>query len=393
MELSELERNIITLSIEQWNKSFGGISSLDLSEKIGFSNEEIMEAIEVLVTKKIGSMNANAEFFIIKMDVNNPKFDIDSEPTIAHVFFPSKEFLEDHFYSSKLARENFPEYKRRLHLGEHQLGQVFFDEAVLSRYFAYPEYYEVDDSRSGGHIYIRSDETPEEKYINVKHGKRALSTGKSVVVAIYKDLSKMSEQEQRHWHAHELDKINLEFLENDKAYSNFVDRNYFGAWVNYENDLTNLKNKFIKFNNLFAIPIFNRIENDYCRPPTENTNKAFFDSCSELFKLVGPDNINQQALKNYLEQNKKCQSTDFIHTSGRPLSALQLIELFEEKIEMHRNFSSAIRALQNDRTKADHKITESEINSGNRVEDFFGHCKALANSLEEIISKLNKNLL
>ena len=393
MKLSELERSIISLSVEQWNKTFGGIDSLELARKIQLSNEKIMEAIEGLVFKQIGTMNANAEFFVIRIDSDNANFDIDDKHIIAHVFFPPIEALESYYYSSNLVRSNFPEYKRRLHLGEHQLGQVFFDEAVLSRYFDYPEYYEVDDSRSGGRISISSDQTPDEKYLDVRHGKKVLSNGRSLVVAIFKDLSRMSEQEQRHWHAHELDVKDMDFEINDKAYQKFIDRNYYGACINYENDLLELEQQLKEFNGCFNINIFNQTENIYCRPPTENTNKAFFDSCSELFKIVGSDNINQKALKFFLIESKSCGEDDFLHESGRPLSAIQLFELLEKKVNVQNNFSKAVRSLQKDRTAADHKIIKPEINDGNKVEDFFGHCKALTSALKNIVLEIKRNPL
>ncbi|WP_180134552.1 hypothetical protein [Acinetobacter sp. YH12070] len=383
MNLNEIQKNIERISIENWNRSFSGTSSSEIAKKIDIEHSLVMKAMENLVSNGLGSINANVEMCEVSMDIDMEKPNFNFTPIILHIYFPSKNMLEEYFYTSDLVRKDIPEYKKRLHLGAHQLGQVFFDEAVLSRYFDYPEYYDVDDSRSGGHIYIASDKTPEERYIHVRHGRKTLLTNQSVVIAIYKDLENMSEFEQRHWHAHELNSAQLDFCVNDEAYQNFYNRNYEGAWIEYKDDLLDLTKNIELLNSLLGDKVLNKTENIYCNPPVENTNKAYFDSCSELFKLVGPDNINQKTLKTFLKVNKACIEQDFIHEeSGRSLSAIQLMELFEEKIGVSKAFTKSIRLLQKDRTEADHKITELKISEDNLVEKFFSH-----------INELNRNIL
>ena len=173
MRNEDIQKNILDLSIAQWNQSFGGTSALDIGDKISVSNEDVMREMESLCKDKKGTINANIELYVIRIDPENPKFEIPKESTKTHVFFPSKELLEDYFYGSELVREDFPEYIKRLHCGAHQLELVMFSEEVLSRYFYHPEWYEVDDSLSGGHIWAKS-ETPENRYLYVRHGKRKL---------------------------------------------------------------------------------------------------------------------------------------------------------------------------------------------------------------------------
>lgn len=203
----------------------------------------------------------------------------------------------------------------------------------------------------------------------------------------------MSEFEQRYWHSHELSIHELKFIPNDEAYEKFFDRSYEGAWVEYIDELADLTKNLEAVNSLFDNKIFNKIRNTYCRPPVENTKKAYFDSCSELFKLVGPDNINQKVLKEFLKNNKACVEENFQHpNSGRPLSAIQLIELFELKIGAPNNFSKNIRLIQKDRTEADHKITESTISSDNWVEKFFNHVRDLNSNILAIIEIIKNPL-
>lgn len=393
MNLNEIQKNIERISIENWNQSFGGTSSSEVAKKIGVEHSLVMEAMENLVSNGVGSINANVEMCEVSIDVDLEKPNFNFTPITLHMYFPSQNMLQEYFYTSDLVRKGIPEYKKRLHLGAHQLGQALFDEAVLSRYFDYPEYYEVDDSRSGGHIYIASDETPEERYIHVRHGRKTLANGKSTIIAIYKDLANMSEFEQRYWHSHELNIHELDFLSNDEAYQKFFNRNYEGAWVEYEDELAELTKNIELLNSQFSDRILNKINNIYCRPPIENTFKAYFDSCSELFKLVGPDNINQKVLKEFLKNNKACIEQDFQHKeSGRPLSSMQLMELFEVKIGVAKAFTKRVRLLQKDRTEADHKIIESKIARENLSEQFFTHVEEINANIKEIIEKIKNPL-
>ncbi|MDY6529462.1 MULTISPECIES: hypothetical protein [Acinetobacter] len=386
MKLSEIQKNIEKISIENWNKSFGGTASSEIANKIEIDNSIVMRAMEDLVAENYGAINANVELSQISIDSESREFEF--TPIKVHIYFPSKQMLEEFFYSSDLVRKSIPEYKKRLYLGAHQLSQVLFDESVLARYFDYPEYYELDDSRSGGHIYICSEETPEERYIHVRHGRKTLANGKSAIVAIYKDLANMSEFEQRYWHSHELSIQELEFIPNDDAYEKFFDRNYEGAWVEYTDELADLTKNLEAVNSLFDNKIFNKIRNVYCRPPVENTQKAYFDSCSELFKLVGPDNINQKALKDFLKKHKACSDKDFEYESGKDVSKLDLMGLFEEKIGTSKKLTKAVRLLQKDRTEADHKIIESKISKENLVEIFFAHVMEFNKNLKDIIEKI-----
>ncbi|MDY6549876.1 hypothetical protein [Acinetobacter faecalis] len=386
MKLCEIQKNIEKISIENWNKSFGGTASSEIANKIEIDNSIVMRAMEDLVAENYGAINANVELSQISIDSESREFEF--TPIKVHIYFPSKQMLEEFFYSSDLVRKSIPEYKKRLYLGAHQLSQVLFDESVLARYFDYPEYYELDDSRSGGHIYICSEETPEERYIHVRHGRKTLANGKSAIVAIYKDLANMSEFEQRYWHSHELSIQELEFIPNDDAYEKFFDRNYEGAWVEYTDELADLTKNLEAVNSLFDNKIFNKIRNVYCRPPVENTQKAYFDSCSELFKLVGPDNINQKALKDFLKKHKACSDKDFEYESGKDVSKLDLMGLFEEKIGTSKKLTKAVRLLQKDRTEADHKIIESKISKENLVEIFFAHVMEFNKNLKDIIEKI-----
>ncbi|WP_199877153.1 hypothetical protein [Salinivibrio sp. MA351] len=392
MRKEDIKKKILDLAIAQWNQSFGGTSALDICDKISVSNEEVMREMESLCKDKKGTINANVELCAIRIDPENPKFEIPKESTTTHVFFPSKELLEDHFYDSKLVREGFPEYKNRLHCGAHQLELVMFSEEVLSRYFDHPEWYEIDDSLSGGHIWAKS-EAPENRYLYVRHGKRKLDNGQSAVTAIFKDLYAMSPEEQRHWHAYELNEAS--FDSNDPNFARFVVRTYDGACVDSPKPIQEVLNRITEINQLFGEELlFKKYQNDHFRPPVENTRKSYYDSCSELYKLIGPDSLNQKLIKNILKKEFSTADGELIHKeSKRPLSTIQLLELLEEKMGVDGVISSKIRLIGKDRMEADHKITSSAVEEHNFTEEFIFLCQKFSCAANQFKHKLQQHAL
>lgn len=389
MKRDEIQKNVLELSIQQWNRSFGGTSALDICDKIFVSNEIVMKEMEELCGKGKGSINANIELYAIKIDPDNPKFELPSESTTTHVFFPSKELLEEHFYESNLARERHPEYKSRLHCGAHQLALIMFSEEVLTRYFNHPEFYDIDDSLSGGHIQAKS-KAPENRHLYVRHGKRKLSDSRTAVTAIYKDLYTMSPEEQRHWHAYELQEPS--FNSNDPNFARFVARTYDGAFVDFPNPIQDVLNKIAAINNVFGEdPLFKRSQNDHFRPPVENTRKAYYDCCSEFYKLIGPDSLNQKLIKKVLQDVFSARDEELIHSeSKRPLSSIQLLELLESKMGISGLLSNKIKSVNKDRIEADHKITRSISEEHNFVEIFITICNDFIGAVEGFEQEVRK---
>ena len=322
--MNELEYKIISLSIDEWSKRFVGISGIDLSSRLGITNEEVMIILEKLESEGKGTLNRNVQLYSITTAPNNPKFEIPKEPTTTHVFFPAKELLVEHYYNSDLVRSGLPEYKIRLHHGGHQLEMVFFSDEVLTRYMDHPEYYYLNDSLAGGGISTKS-ESPASRYLYVRYGKRKFESGESSVTAILKDLSAMADEEQRYWHSHEIKESN--FSKNDPNFGRFIARNYEGEFVNYPSPLKDLSDTLDSVNAISIDgKIFGKVENSHLRFPVENTYKSFCDCCSELYKLIGPDNLKQKGLKKILKNRFLLKDSDFVHEeSKRPLSSLQLL--------------------------------------------------------------------
>ena len=156
MSDNEILEKIVSLAVDYWNGNFSGISGLEIASRTGLPNEVIMKYMEELASLGKGTLNSNVELYSISIDPENPTFERSINPTTTHVFFPGRELLRDSFYSSDLVRKKLPEYKARLYQGAHQLELVYFSDEVLARYFDHPEFYDVDDSLSGGTVLAKN---------------------------------------------------------------------------------------------------------------------------------------------------------------------------------------------------------------------------------------------
>jgi hypothetical protein len=389
MQNKEVMDKTLELSIQHWNKSFGGISALVICEELLTTNEVVMKAMEDLRDNGKGTIRANIELFSLNLDPETGPMGLTPEPTVTHMFFPCKEILENHFYSSELVREKHPEYQNRLHCGASQLGLVLFSEEVLTRYFDHPELYEVSDSLSGGHI-LSTGEATDNRYLNVRHGKCKLGSGRTAVTAIYKDLYSMSPDEQRHWHASELTDETLD--PDNPDFGRFLARTYDGSWADYKNPIENVKTTLNDINACFGeAKLFKNTDNCHFRSPVENTPKAYYDCCSEFYKLIGPDSIKTRTIKSFLSTKLSCEKPEFIHAeSGRALGPLQLLELLEHKLSISGLLTDIIRQVSRERIKADHKVTDPILTNSNLVERFTNECESFSKAGIQFKTKIQE---
>lgn len=380
---------VLELSIEHWNQKFVGVSALEICEKLSVSNEEAMGIMENLRDQGKGSINANVELYPAKFNPDNLECSILEQGIVTHMFFPSKDILTDYFYSSSLVRENHPEFKKRLHCGAHQIELAVFSDEVLTRYFDHPELYEVDDSLSGGDIWSK-DEAPENRYLPVRHGKKNLKNGRTAVTAIIYDLSMMSAEEQRYWHTYEI--TEEEFEQNDENFMRFIARNYEGAWVDFPDPIKKVTDILININTVFGKGgLFKHTSNGNFRPPVENTEKAYYDCCSEFYKLISNDSLNQKEIKRFLVDFFSVDDSDMIHSeSKRKLSSMQLLCMLEGKIGAGSLFTDIIKEIGKDRINADHAITKPLSVECNFVKKFLEKCEEFIKAGECFKEKIHR---
>jgi len=301
MTLSKVAAEVLASTVAGWFRNFGGTSALDVARDLSLDHALIMQTFEQLETTGYGSLNRDVQLFQVSFDLENIAAGFKHEPISTHIFFPSAQALHEAFYSSDLSRQRLPEYTTRLHLGAHQIGLVYFDEEVLARYLDHPELYEINDSLAGGDISALS-RAPEERYLYVRYGKCQLKSRSIAVTAIYKDLSDMGQSEQSYWHSYELESPDIDM--SDIHFQNFLARTYEGDFVDFEDPISRLLEAVGEVNKIFAPrTLFAKLDNVHLRLPVEQTYKSYCDAASELYKIVGPDNISQTLLKDLLSSN------------------------------------------------------------------------------------------
>lgn len=374
---------VLASTVSGWFKHFAGTSALDVARDLSLNHSLVMRAFEELVKTGHGSINADVTLYQVSFNPENIAAGFKHEPVVTHIFFPSKQALRDAFYSSGLPQQRLPEYTTRLHLGAQQIGLAYFAEEVLARYLDHPELYEINDSLAGGDISALSN-TPEDRYLYVRYGKCRLRLGSIAVTAIFKDLSDMGPSEQRYWHSFEIESPDID--KSDAHFQNFLARTYEGDFVDFEDPITRLLegikavNKALDPDHLFA-----KAQNVHLRLPVEQTYKSHCDASSELYKIVGPDNLAQSTLKNILMKDFGISPEDMRHAgSGKPLSTLQFLALLEEKLKVPGLLTKLLRPLSQLRVEADHKVLEVESETRSYSREFAEMCNELAASLEEL---------
>ena len=194
--------------------------------------------------------------------------------------------------------------------------------------------------------------------VYVRYGKKLVNNGRVAVVAIYKDLAMMSSNEQKYWSSYEIKEFQAD--PDDKNFQRFLLRTYEGEFVNFPNPIADLSNAIDSVNKFFGKEsLFQKNENIHLHQPVENTKKTYCDSCSELFKLVGPDNIKKRALKEFLLKKLRVTDSELLDkVTGRDLSTFQLLQLLEAKVIENKDLTKRIETIKKLRIEADHKILD-----------------------------------
>lgn len=397
-----LKQQILDYAISHWHNNFTGVSAISIADDFSCLHEDVLAIFDELRDEGQGTLRENVKLYRLSVPSDSSDWYDEGQEIETTIFFPAKALLTETFYSGTLSRQNVPEYLARLHKGGSQIHLCYFSITVLKKYLDQQEIYDIEDSVAGGLLTWNSEylsqfednEAELEGIMFVRYGKRSLSNQQIAVTAILHDLSEMPASEQRYWHSYEL--MDPTFAKSDPDFERFYRRNFEAEWVDYSDPLEKALNELSQLNKVLnGASFFTSEQNAYLAYPVGNTYKNFCDSCSELYKLIGPDNINNKTLKGLLQNNFGHSEEDFVHKkSGRPLSKLQLLDLLANHINSARVLLSVIEEIQEHRISADHRIIEPHSTNANFVTDFRNICenlyKALAAFADEIKVLLNK---
>lgn len=376
-----INKKILDYCMEKWNKRFDGISAYSVSEKLGISHKKVREVFKLFRRENKGSLNEN----IILRPFNLSKRDKANSEIITTVFYPSKESLAENYIRSDLSNKNIPEFRKRLHLGHQRNELAYFSKSVLHKYSSLPDKFTIQDSPIGGFLssnpaYIKSlpKENMSEEYIPIlRFGKRKVDKTEYIITAILEDLAELPESEQEHWHFSEVERPNFSLFDPD--FHKYHLRYYTGNPVRTRDPLNKLVKILKKINSLPNVgPLFDNLNISTLGYPVKKTQDDFCTSCDELYRLIGPENLNTEILKKFLHSNYNYSHLDFQDPKNQPLRNEDLFEKFLQQVGFEENsIGTLLNELKKHEVPSDHHMEISYLNSRDFLTEFKKMCQSL----------------
>jgi hypothetical protein len=396
--MNELEQKILDHAISHWQKDFTGINGINVAEVLDLEHKTVLGIFDELEKQGKGNVRRDVKLYQISISL------LDNQPNVGepqevntHIFFPSKDVLTEDYYKQGFHRKSTPEYKSRLLKGYSQIHLLYFENEVLKKYLDRREIYDIESTVTGGHIRLTNeymyslsdDEFDKVAFPTIRFGKRHLARGDIAITVILHDLSELPEKDQAYWYSHEIEEP--QFLPKDPDFEIFFRRNFEAEFLNDNDPLSELLNEINEINaivgdsGLFAI-----VSNPYVSYPVVNTYKSFCDSCSELYKVVGSDSINEKKVKNILKNRFGFSEQDFVHKkSKRPLGKLDLFKRFCGKIGCEHLFDT-IEEIKSYRISADHKVVSPKLTEQNFIAEYRQICHKLKDDLILLRQEIEK---
>jgi hypothetical protein len=374
------EKKVLAYSINKWNETFEGINSLQVSHDLNIPHPTVRRIFKRFRDQNKGTLNDGVMLYSFKYGGDKKELD-DGGRYVATIFYPSKELLNNYYIKSRYAKGDLPAFLRQLHQGHHKSEMLYFTESVLERYMRHPERYNVTDIAWGGFLssninYI--NQLPEAEAESAccrvtRFGKVTSLEGKHFVTAMLEDLAAMPDMEQRYWRENQVHE-DLSIFDPDfyKYYLKF----YEGAPADSHDPLNDLLGMLRKINNLPHVGSLFKNLDIHLTYPVENNREGFYRACKNLYKVIGPENINISVLKRFLRKNYNYHPKK-VGVRKLYSTFLKLVECLDDSIEILTD------------TIKDHRL----LNNKNTVHtDYLNEFKKLCKSLLHSYSILYKKL-
>jgi hypothetical protein len=176
--------------------------------------------------------------------------------------------------------------------------------AVLRAYADQPEKYRIDDDVTSGVILTRdaySLSLPKgtgerQSFAQLRYDKRRLADGGQALLVWPPDFEHLPTRDRAHWESFVIQ--SPEFQEHDPEFEMALRQNFGGEFVDAGDPIVALRESIEDVNR--SVPLFRRSENPELTYPFLNNQKDYSASHRELYKLIGPDNIDQREVKQIL---------------------------------------------------------------------------------------------
>ena len=371
IQMTDDERDaVMSTAIRHWKTNFAGISSLDVSREIGAPHDSVLEAFDELEQAGLATLNRDVTLVLIRL-LSTPGLPREEpEQVVCSILFPSKEVLTEAFERERTDHGPFP---NRLHKGDSQVAMCYFKIEVLSKYRDQPEKYHFDDDDMSGWITtsdaycfhlpeaIRGQETVP----SVRYGKRRLTGGGVAVAAILKDLAALPYKEQLYWCSFEIDRP--AFTQNDSTFEKFVRQEFDAEFVDHVDPIVAVGEALDAVNKV--VPLFQHTANPDLTYPFINNQKDYSSSHRELYKLVGPDNLDRRRLRACLEAMGEPFDND---AKARALFRKLVARMMPG--ESGKKFVASLNQNEKERNPTTHTISRWTLTQIDYVESFRLDC-------------------
>jgi hypothetical protein len=394
--MTSIEQTILNYILEQWHGTFAGVSAISVAEHFGLPHEQVLSHFDSLEKQVKGNIRRDVTLYTVSISLENPTFD-EATKINTTIFFPSKQLLEEDYFARGFHKGSIPEYKMRLHKGASQIQLVYFRSEVLRKYLDHPEVYDVDNTVASGSIHLSSSylctlngaALEKMEFGFLRFGKRLLSDGNVSVSVIMHDLAQLPVAEQRYWHSYEIDQPI--FASQDPDFVTFFRRSFEAEFLDDNDPLEQALGEISKINSLLLENrLYSQESNCHLSYPVVNTYKSFCDSCSELYKLVGPDSMIEKTIRALLQTYFGYSQTGFIHKeSGRSIGKLELFKRLCEEMNSS-DLAAVIDEIKGHRITADHRIISPQLSDQNYITEFRRITQQLYENLRNFRGELEK---
>lgn len=330
--------DLLSLVVARWKSEFKGISALEIRSSLGIGHDRAIAMLRELEARgevKLRKCQLGEPVDFNKVSMGDTVMEIPSRYEMVDTLmaFPAGRVLEDAFYAD---RRDYGEFTNRLHKGASQVQHYFFRRDVLDKYLKQPDRYRVHQDATGGSIAMTSDhysslseeQQETEGFATVDFGRMKLSDGTEAIGAIAKDLDNLPRGDQFHWAAHEIQSPKID--SEDKAWPQYVSEQFEGDWNADHTDYVALLHDAIeRINGAYGL-LFRKTAHPGLHVPGLDTYGEYVAAHKELYKLIGPDNLDERVLCEALLANGS-QPADFVHESGRPKGKWDLFGMLAKR--------------------------------------------------------------
>lgn len=367
----KIKNKIIDKIIEYWKINCSGIITEYLLFDIDISRSKFYQTIHQLKNDGLIEYNYHKNIY--------------NEP---YVVFPSKILLTEHYNKNINNFINTGEYTKKLFLGNSQFEKIFFDYEVLDRFQKNLEQFEFYETILGGIIKYCKNET----YFKINFGKRETSKGTIVIFVDLFDLKNLPQKEQNYWNTFEINK--LSFKKFDEKFIKYNQRVKEGQFIDDNDPLFSIKQRISEINEILGFNLYKSNVNMHLSYPKINNYKSFCSCCSELYLLLGPDNIAEKTIYDNLIKKFGYLEKDLINSkSNRKFGPFQLFyKLLETYNFKYSDFKKILDQLKKYRIDDAHKETPI-IKSKNHINNFLGLAKKVYMHLNKFYSHLKIHII